>query len=737
MQGLWSRAAAAQSTCRCISCLSTTASGVTSRSATAASKRRLRIGNSITALYTSIFAGAALADAKIKDKRRHDWEEKIAAVKAEVNELMDEEKRILETLESRRQNRGLHRLLQGRGLGIIGIDSPATKRPGRTYSSTRSFHTERRLLNSVNDGAFESSSTKAKESVPPPEEEDLHFITDGEHLPAWIMGDPLRLKAVQKLALRQFAIRLMIRPFIVHRYTGMSMNYSVQTDLPWIDFPGLLAELGRLRTQIKKLKEDRDASYDDVIQDYIAVRQGKMKMGTENLDAELHRDLDLFMSQKMSVHEMLMRVSNNLLSSVDPDRTAAFRLMIMAFTKTRQNDLVQLLLRTMLPNHFYLSTFLILTILAFLRNTKDLKNFDLFLLMLSGQGYSANVGSFGRYRVQKVNGQDIVVPPLNTNPPVIYAVLISAALRFDQPDRADAYLQVARNTGFFDNKLTLFSYLRFYSIRQDWEKGIHAMKRAVTFMLSSTDLDPYGAGRLLVRMVHLCDSCSHSDAAEKLITAAVHSGFDPSLLLEQDDIELLVDPEHQRWSTAAETAPPENFGRPLWQKCYDFAQTFGDYLNQQEVPEDATVERKRVKMSGMHAQSVLSTALAGGPSDSEAQPTSDKQNQSTDPAQAEDITALKREVAHLRELVFELRKHHIENSFRDDNIDIEPSVTPPQLLHTKRRLKMPKSRSLSVEFSRVSSTDAPESLYGQQLGPDFEPRRRSPLGSIPTLGSVK
>lgn len=141
MQSMWSRAAPSQSSCRCVSCLSTVASGVTSRSATAASKKKLRIGNSVTALYTSIFAAAALADAKAKTQRRHDLEEKIAAVKAEVNELVDEEHRILESLQSRRKSRGINRLLQDRGFGSVTTSPESANESHRTSQqgpSTRS-----------------------------------------------------------------------------------------------------------------------------------------------------------------------------------------------------------------------------------------------------------------------------------------------------------------------------------------------------------------------------------------------------------------------------------------------------------------------------------------------------------------------------------------------------------------------------------------------------------------------
>ena len=109
------------------------------------------------------------------------------------------------------------------------------------------------------------------------------------------------------------------------------------------------------------------------------------------------------------------------------------------------------LLRTLLPHRFHLSTSLIITVLNFYRRSKNLKDFDLFLQMLTGEGWSANLGALAPYVRRKVNGLEVVVPPMDSNNVLIYSELIICALRFNQPDRADAWLQAARRVGFFDN----------------------------------------------------------------------------------------------------------------------------------------------------------------------------------------------------------------------------------------------------------------------------------------------
>ncbi|KAI9789068.1 MAG: hypothetical protein M1835_001915 [Candelina submexicana] len=73
MQTLWSRAAQSKCSCRCSSCLSA-ATAVTRHTTTATGRRRLKAGEAFTLFYSSIFATAALADAKIKENRRNEWD---------------------------------------------------------------------------------------------------------------------------------------------------------------------------------------------------------------------------------------------------------------------------------------------------------------------------------------------------------------------------------------------------------------------------------------------------------------------------------------------------------------------------------------------------------------------------------------------------------------------------------------------------------------------------------------
>lgn len=721
MQSLWSRAAPSQTSCRCVSCLSTTANGVASRSAGAASKKRLRIGNSVTALYTSIFAAAALADARAKTQRRNDWEEKIAAVKAEVDVLVDEEQRILESLQSRRKPRGNTGILPTmRGLGTT---SNFSSTPKHTLARpTRSYHTTRRGLSNATAAEIQDKLLEETDTFDP-EEQDV--VLEQKPLPDWVLKEPLRMKAIQKLALKQFAIRLLLRPAVAHRYSGVKMNYPPDFEIPKINVDRLLGELNSIRGRMKQLREDKTAYYEDLTLGMTKKmsaqsQRDKVSRFRDRLDAELEEDIQLYMCQGMSLQELLLRISRNLMDSVEPDRTAAFRTILIAFTRTRQNDLCEMALKMLIPNQFYLSTSLIITILAFFRKSKNLKDFDLFLQMLSGEGYAINIGFLGYYRSLKINGIDIVVPPMDSNNPVLYTELIAASLRFDQPDKADAYLQAARRAGFFDNYHTLAVYLRFYSIRQNWEKGYTALKRAIAYLVSSTDPIETHVSRLLVRMVQLCDSCNRTDVSQVLIDAAVHSGFDPNTPLLQDELTPIYDLEGKRWKEAAKSAPSTRNGHNhLWQKCYDFSSIFGEYLSRLETSENALKSQKFDEFSAQYGHNSMAASLANAPGQIEqtettksgslpashpgAKPSDEKKSPQN--SQTEEIASMKIELAQLRQLVFQMREHHIKSSFKDDETYSEDHIKPS--LQNSGSVPQPandiEDPHMSIQFERKST----------------------------------
>ncbi|KAF7588043.1 hypothetical protein BBP40_006233 [Aspergillus hancockii] len=684
MQSLWSRAAPAHSTCHCVSCLSTAATGVTSRAASAASRRRLRIGNSVTALYTSIFAAAALADAQAKDQRRLEWKEKIAAVKEEVNELVDEEHRLLATISSRRKRRLFNGSLPSRQYTTLASSSSQGFRSFIGNIPSRSIHSEASLKEDSQPlvvGGVETGlecgndSQILRELVAESEDplldnanEDYGLALEDDTIPDWLSYDVVRQKVIRKLALKQLAIRLLLRPAIAHGYLGLRMQYDADFSVPRLNVQELLGELNSIRRKLRQLKTQRDANIDDLAKD-IRMRNVKdMARERTRLDQEVRRDTELYLSGDMSLQELLLRLANNLLQATDPDRPYSLRMMLIAFAKGRQNDLGDMVLKTVLPHKFPLTSSLILSIMIFYRKSKNLKGFDLFLEMLRGDSYPVDMHNLGYYKRRVINGVEISVPPVNSTNAVVYSTLIVSSLRFDQPDRADAYLQAARAAGYMDDFSTLNAYMKFYAIRSDWEKGAQTIKRALAFMASSTEHSIHRLERLAVLMVHLCDSCGKYDVSEAVIIAAINSGFDWRSAEKQLDVGFPFDPHFRRWHVVEDASTKEHQNKPTWERCYAFVNAISEQLNNLALPEEGSARRWH-KLMGTYSQEVLSAVLAGPPAQYK-QPYQNSQHnlleafdvendrfhkaESTAEAQQQELTALKDEVAQLKQMVFEL-----------------------------------------------------------------------------------
>ncbi|EAW17634.1 uncharacterized protein NFIA_075640 [Aspergillus fischeri NRRL 181] len=689
MQSLWSRVAPTQSTCRCVPCLSTSAPGITSRAATAASKRRLRIGNSVTALYTSIFAAAALADARAKDKRRHEWAEKIAAVKEEVNELVNEEHRLLEAIQARRSRTLSQGALQKRSFTTWrSIPTPRSDQWLQRNPSRRLVHASRSAdLEDDEEIVDEFQSGKLQEIVedegdPDDDRTGLEdgFFPEDMEVPKWLSDNTIRQKAIRKLAVKQLAIRLLLRESLAHNYSGLAMDHKADFDMPQLNYAELLSELNKLRRRIRLLKLTEGAYYDDLAHDLRVRSTAELNMERTRLDDEAARDVSLFLRNKMSIQELNLRLANNLLQSSDPDRPYFMKLMILAFTRSMQNDLSDLVLRTVLPHKFPLNSSLIISILTYYKKSKNLKAFDSFLKVLRGEGYPVDLGKLGFYKKMVVNGVEITIPPVASANPVIYTTLITAALRFEQLDRADAWLQAGRKHGFTDDFSTLYAYLKYYAKREDWQNGLYALRRSLAFLTGSTLHSDRHVERLIVHMVQLCDWCGKWDLADAMISAAIDSGFDwSSATTNQLDIQFGRDPRLHYWQKRVDKTTIEKRSRPAWEKSFTFAKLFGEQLEDLGLPEGQNPAAHWQRMVALHSREVLS-AMSGPlrklkdakPTEPAPQPILSRddfdvvEHVSSDPIEEHDISAekktpreeidvLKSEVQELKRAVSKLR----------------------------------------------------------------------------------
>jgi hypothetical protein len=598
MQGLWSRATARlPSSCRCNACLRTYVHGVARPSPT--TRRGLRVGNAVTTLYSSIFAGAAIADAIAKRKRRQEWDDKIAAVKEEVDELVDEERRLLEVLSVREVTK------TGAGADHTQTRAYSTSsRVGPTRSFGRSLSARalpvdagKEDVNEVTNievpDAHEPAQTSELITEPNQKNSDMHELDDLDtyNIPRpepdffWERSSVTRIKAIQKLAVQQLVYRLLLRPSVVHDYSGVPVDYQLDDSLsrpPSV----LLRRLQTIRRRLYSLKYIKDAPYDDLMQNIGIEELDAMRRNVrERHDAYLKQDIQRYLSGKLQLQKLLMQVADNLLSCEEPDRPYAFALLISAFSKTHQNDLADLVLKCIVPNLFQLSTPLIIDIISHFRKTKNLKDFDLFLQMLRGEGgYHVNLRN--TWQKKTINGVTVTVPPMSSFNPVILTSVITATLRFDQPEKAEAYLHIARANGFVDNFATLSAFLRFYAVRKDHERGLSTLSRALNFIVSSPDLQEHRVSRLILYMADFCACCSRDDLFTTIVHAAILSGFDCGTAHKAGGSTSYLTASHKRWQqkqrelSVDTSEQQQQQHQSLSEKCATFVSLTGERITQ-------------------------------------------------------------------------------------------------------------------------------------------------------------
>ncbi|KAL4887504.1 hypothetical protein BJY04DRAFT_3484 [Aspergillus karnatakaensis] len=590
MQRIWARGAPAAPASHSISCLITVAETVALQTPLARGTRSISTDQPANATPNELPGAGTLKDAERKGPE------------------------YTETITPQRTMQHVRRASQTRQLHTLRRPTHRQRRLTRTEPPSRSSH----FLDwatGKNTGPDGSAATGSlSEFEPKPKEHvfqhedvdddiDEHFdmALDGEQAPEWLVTDIVRADAIRKLALNQLAIRLVVRPAISHSYYGVLKNYGADASHANLNLPALLFKLNAIRRRLAQVKANPTANIGDLTKEInTALSQRALVAGKSGEDIEVREITSLYLSGQMSLEELLFRLSNNLINSQNVDRSYAFMVMIKTFTKARQNDIAHLVLKTLLPYQFKLTPSLIVVIIHFFRKSKDLKAFDLFLQMLQGVGYPVDMGKLGLYVSKVVNGIKISVPPVESTNQVLYASLIMACLRFDQPDRAMAYLLYAKSLGVAEDYSVLMAYLKFNIARQDWQRGQTVLKQTLTYIGSTTEHSLARLERLVVLMVRLCDACQQFEISDGLIDAAVANGFSWEAPHRQKDITFDIDPEFKRWKAAAAAQPRQADSKNLetpdvaWTKYYEFCQR-AKALLLDPVPSKVWPDRERVE----------------------------------------------------------------------------------------------------------------------------------------------
>ncbi|KAI1916623.1 hypothetical protein LOZ39_000337 [Ophidiomyces ophidiicola] len=458
--------------------------------------------------YSSIFVTAMMLDAKSKQERRREREKQIEAVKAEVLELKEEEMRILQTL-SRRWKPAF------RGPRLTSRHYSTLNDPAMQYRRYQDLASRSAELRNRDDGSAGPHASDPGDMDVREDPTDLGFQE--------IELSPLKRRALQTLAMKMLGLRLLLRPSIAHSYGSIRKNDTYESVTRNLSVEMLLSELEKIRKRIFELKHSSNAPYLDICGDITLEEQEVLERERDAMTYEFQKLFGLYEQGRLSLDGLALRVSELLISSQEPLSPRAIEILITSFSRAQLNDMVKMVMDSLFTNTFLLTVPIIVSSLNWFNKTKDLSGFDQFLKILLSPNPFVNIHL--RWGIAKVGGLEIAVPPNSTPNPFILNSLISCALCFDQPQRADAWLDTLRAIGFNDTVPVLGAYLRYHSFHADWRKGRHVLMRVIFYLLSSKNHPVHEIERLVLYMIILCECCGRKQVSDSIIAAAVSSGI--------------------------------------------------------------------------------------------------------------------------------------------------------------------------------------------------------------------
>ncbi|KAK2746346.1 hypothetical protein FQN57_003228 [Myotisia sp. PD_48] len=561
MQTIWGRAPVRPFICRCSSCLKHATFRGPGQAVSPASRRRLLIGNGITGFYATIFATAMAWDTTEKNKRRLEWQRELEAVKAEVEQFRDEEIRRVAALTARRKYRSSSSISQK---GHFTTYIP-TKTPANPFYHSRRMFTQAAgpepepLASSPStiidpDLDYESEiNTKSSNSLYFDGVEvggDPVSLAEVEQYERDLsLNDVLRKRAILRLGAQQLAIKLILRPAVAHLYSNVPFDSRTSCVLPEISIEKLLEELDHIRKRIAKIRWDNNAWFGDLASDITLTEHERLKVERQTLDVALRELYFLHENEGFSSSELLIKVAENLLGSEEPVSQQTVSLLIRMFSRLRQNDVVNLVMDSLFSNGLTMGNGVILSTLDFFNKSKDLNRFDRFLKKLQA-GKTLLLPNI--WHPVTVGDLEVISPPFGHRSRSLFNNLVAAALGFNQPHRAHAWLSISRDRGNRDTPSVFGIFLRYYSERQDWEKGSQVLLDASKYIMTTVTLRDTSIERLILYMAAFCNSCGKQQEAQKIIEKAARNGISWEDAHNPTDERIVILSTLQQWRSATD-----------------------------------------------------------------------------------------------------------------------------------------------------------------------------------------
>ena len=381
MQTLWSRAVQTKCTCQYSSCFSY-GTALARRSTTATARRGLRFGDAFTAFYSSIFAIAAIADAKGKDARRKKWDEAIAGAKND-----------LEALERKQQSR-----VDASSADVATNKKAAATEKMRWQELFGRAAEEKRIRASLGLEGLKGIELDLLEILSPSEIEQL--------LPEVVCGDletdlwrdwksdryfrhgfPTKKLKTFELSIYKLVLRFRL---------GSKGCRNATPEQPETSRATAQELLIRYREALAKRITNIDIrlsavsniySWPSTSMDLESPNRPQYIKPFENeeLNIALHTAILAWEEQKLDIDTLISRICYNLLVSSTPPDVHTYNMLIVVLCRLKQHGLVRAVLESMLECHVPPNTVTISAALRFYNVTKDRSGFKNYVKLVGSK----------------------------------------------------------------------------------------------------------------------------------------------------------------------------------------------------------------------------------------------------------------------------------------------------------------------------------------------------------------
>ncbi|MCJ1363681.1 hypothetical protein MMC16_002790 [Acarospora aff. strigata] len=549
MQTLWSRAAQAKCTCRCSSCLSS-ASALSRRTTTATGRRRLRFGDAFTLFYSSIFATAAVADAKRKGDRRRKLDSDIAEVKQELKDLDQRNGRRDKSTEIEcfrpragnyldQEKSTWHELLRLRpedvndrwtttkmGLTVL----PPALHEQLSQAQIEQILSSDQLLDVLEKGWMAHPSRKGviRRGHYPPQSTKAERVAG--------LACPLSPKKLRTLEL---SVAKLILRFLAQMSSGQGHGLS---DGDVLNSRDQIAENSRRELMLKIAETDR----------YLQMfRQGEeinvassprwpacpeYEKNSLSFDGQERLNDTLRMIFQKPVYTrnydtMLENICNLLLLASSPPNITTYNILIVHLTRLRHNDIVRMVLESLHESHVRPNESTFSAVLNFYTVSNDREGFRGYVRRMYGafEGGLAlarpniKITAAAEGRVVCRNGKMIQKASENLH---VFGSLVHGTLKFFGVKEAmKVYIQMIKD-GWEPNIVILTSILRDCQIRRNWQAGFAVWQRI-------KEVSGYISNRAYLWMLQLCRVCKRQELYEEILQELTRQGVSVNFLQQE------------------------------------------------------------------------------------------------------------------------------------------------------------------------------------------------------------